>query len=75
METPSEHLTIQLHCRDALLSMDVPSVERELSALLRHQSRVDGYEASLRSVLGVLRGGKGAGPRPQPPQPEPPSDV
>ncbi len=65
---------IQLHCRDALLSMDVPSVERELSALMRHQSRVDGYEASLRSVLGVLRGGKGAGPRPQPPQPEPPSD-
>jgi hypothetical protein len=35
--------------------------------------RVDGYEASLRSVLGVLRGGKGAGPRPQPPQPEPPA--
>ena len=53
--------------------MDVPSVERELTALLRHQSRVDGYEASLRSVLGVLRGGKGAGPRPQPPQPEPPA--
>ena len=71
METSSEHLTIQLHCRDALLCMDVPSVERELNALLRHQSRVDGYEASLRSVLGVLRGGKGAGPRPQPPAPEP----
>jgi hypothetical protein len=70
-QTTSEHLTIQLHCRDALLSMDVPSVERELNALLRHQSRVDGYEASLRSVLGVLRGGKGAGPRPQPPAPEP----
>jgi hypothetical protein len=71
MHTTSEHLTIQLHCRDALLSMDVPSVEHELNALLRHQSRVDGYEASLRSVLGVLRGGKGAGPRPQPPAPEP----
>jgi hypothetical protein len=74
METASEQLTIQLHHRDVLLSMDVPSVERELNILLRDKSRVDGYEATLRSALGVLRGGKGAGPRPQPPQPEPPTD-